>query len=98
VGDDGAPEIVAVARLSKRHTENGAEFAIVVADCCQRTGLGTELLRRLIRVARDEGLDWIGADLRSDNSGARRAAEKAGFTIRENPQAGSLRAEVRLQS
>jgi acetyltransferase len=98
VGDDGALEIVAVARFSKRHTENGAEFAIVLADCCQRIGLGTELLRRLVRVARDEGLDWIGADLRPDNTGARRAAEKAGFTIQEIPQAVTLRAELRLQS
>ncbi len=96
-GDDGTPEIVAVARLSKRHTENGGEFAIVVTDCCQRIGLGTELLGRLVRVARDEGLDWIGADLRPDNIGARRAAEKAGFAIRENPGAATLRAEFRLR-
>jgi len=98
VDDDGAPEIVAVARFSKRHTENGAEFAIVVTDCCQRIGLGTELLCRLVRVARDEGLDWIGADLRRDNTGACRTAERAGFTIRETPQAAILRAELRLQS
>ncbi len=97
-GDDGAPEIVGVARLSKRHTENGAEFAIVVADCCQRIGLGTELLRRLVQVARDERLDWIGADLRPDNTGARRTAEKAGFAIQETPQAATLRAELRLES
>ncbi len=96
-GDDGTPEIVAVARLSKRHAENGGEFAIVVTDCCQRIGLGTELLRRLVRVARDESLDWIGADVRPDNTGARRAAEKAGFTIREAPDASTVRAEFRLQ-
>jgi acetyltransferase len=97
MNDDGAPEIVAVARLSKRHTENGGEFAIVVEDCCQRIGLGTELLLRLVRVARDEGFDWIGADLRPDSIGARRAAEKARFTVQETPNAATFRAELRLK-
>jgi acetyltransferase len=93
----GDREIEAVARLSKHHAENGGEFAIVVADCCQKIGLGTELLRRIIAVAQAEGLDWVGADVRPENAGAIRAAEKAGFTI--GPKAGStvLRAEYRIK-
>jgi acetyltransferase len=97
-GDPGEREIVAVARLSKRHTENGGEFAIVVADCCQKQGLGTELLRRLVRVARDEGLDWIGANVQPDNTGALHAAEKAGFTVSSVAGSDMLRAECRLKS
>jgi acetyltransferase len=95
--DGGDREIEAVARLSKHHAENGGEFAIVVADCCQKIGLGTELLRRIIAVAGAEGLDWVGADVRPENTGAIRAAEKAGFTI--GPKAGStvLRAEYRIK-
>jgi acetyltransferase len=95
--DGGDREIEAVARLSKHHAENGGEFAIVVADCCQRIGLGTELLRRIIAVAKAEGLDWVGADVRPENTGAIRAAEKAGFTM--GPKAGSavLRAEYRIK-
>jgi acetyltransferase len=96
-GEDGNREIVAVARLSKRHTQNGGEFAIVVADCCQRIGLGTELLARLIRVARDEGLDWIGANIRPDNEGALHAARRAGFPVSPVPGSDLLRAECRLK-
>jgi acetyltransferase len=51
-----APRIVAVARLIKLHGTRDAEFAIVISDDCQRLGLGTELMSRLARVARDEGL------------------------------------------
>ena len=96
-GDGGSREIEAVARLSKHHAENGGEFAIVVADCCQKIGLGTELLQRIIAVAKAEGLDWVGADVRAENTGALRAAEKAGFTV--SPKAGStvLRAEYRIK-
>ncbi len=94
---DGSSELVAVARLSKHDGgRDGAEFAIVVTDCCQRQGLGTELLRRLIRVARDEGLASIGADIRTENAGARRAAEQAGFVVRPTENPAILRAELRV--
>jgi acetyltransferase len=91
-------EIVAVARMSKQHASNGAEFAIVVADCCQKQGLGTELLRRLVRVAQDEGLDWIGADVQPDNVGALGAAKDAGFSISNVAGTSLMRAECRLES
>jgi acetyltransferase len=91
-------EIVAVGRLSKRHAVNGAEFAIVVADCCQRTGLGTELLRRLVQIGRDEGLDWIGAEMLVDNIGMQHTAEKAGFSLRAIPGGSLMRAELRLRA
>jgi acetyltransferase len=97
VRTEGGREIVAVARLSKHHAENGGEFAIVVADCCQRIGLGTELLTRLIRVARDEGLDWIGANVQPDNAGALRAGARAGFTVSPIPGSDVLRAECKLR-
>ncbi|HXQ95666.1 MAG TPA: bifunctional acetate--CoA ligase family protein/GNAT family N-acetyltransferase [Candidatus Acidoferrales bacterium] len=90
-------EIVAVGRLSKRHALNGAEFAIVVADCCQRTGLGTELLRRLVQIGRDEALDWIGAEMLADNVGMRHTAEKAGFTLRPIADGSLVRADLRLR-
>jgi acetyltransferase len=95
---DAEREIVAVGRLSKRHAVNGAEFAIVVADCCQRTGLGTELLRRLVQIGRDEGLDWIGAEMLVDNIGMQHTAERAGFSLRAIPGGSLMRAELRLRA
>ena len=51
------PAILGVGRLSKMAGGNEeAEFAILVADTFQGQGLGSELLRRLIQVGRDEGL------------------------------------------
>jgi acetyltransferase len=94
---DGKHAIMAVARLSKHHAENGAEFAVVVADCCQGIGLGKELLTRLIRVARDENLDFIGANIRPDNAAALHAAERAGFTVSPIPGSDLLRAQCALR-
>jgi acetyltransferase len=55
----GEPEVIGVGRLIKSHGVNQAEFAVIVADAFQGSGLGTELLRRLIQFARDEKLERI---------------------------------------
>lgn len=74
-------EIVAVGRLSKAHAQPTAEFAVLVGDRWQRRGLGAELLRRLVGIARDEGLEQIGADMLASNIGMRKTARSAGFRI-----------------
>jgi acetyltransferase len=70
------------------------EFAILVADRWQRRGLGRELLQRLVRIARDEGLHRIWADMLAANVGMRRVAESIGFTVTGETVEGTLRAEL----
>ena len=77
----GDPTIVAVGRLMKSRSANEAEFAILVADACQRQGLGTELLRRLVQIGRDEKLSRIVASIDTDNVDMRRMSESIGFTV-----------------
>jgi acetyltransferase len=77
----GNHEILAVARLSKLHGTNNAEFALVVSDHYQCQGLGTEMLKRLLQIGKDEKLDRIGAEILSGNSGMQRVCEKLGFDI-----------------
>ena len=55
--------------------------AVLVTDARQGIGVGTELLRRIVDVARAEGVATLSADMRADNAGMRRAAEKVGFAI-----------------
>jgi acetyltransferase len=90
----GEPVIAAVARLSKSHASPDAEFAILVADEWQGRGLGTELLRRLVEIGRDEKLELIWAEMLPTNSAMRRTAQSAGFTLTELD--GETRAELRL--
>jgi acetyltransferase len=74
--------IVGVGRLSKIHGANQAEFAAVVSDAYQGQGLGSELLRRLITIARDERLDRVIADVLPDNREMQRLFKKLGFRFR----------------
>jgi acetyltransferase len=74
-------EILAVGRLSKLHGRNEAEFAIIISDAFQGHGLGTELLRRLLQIGRDEGLDRIVGFIASDNTAMQRVCGKLGFRL-----------------
>lgn len=77
--ETGENEIIGVGRLSKLHGTDEAEFSMLVADQFQRRGLGTELLRRLIQIGRDEKLDRITADILTDNMAMQRISQKLGF-------------------
>ncbi len=76
-----ACEIIGVGRLTKRHGTSDAEFALIVSDPYQKQGLGTELLRRLIDVARDEDVEQIVADILVQNHAMQLVSEKLGFKI-----------------
>ncbi|MBD2338516.1 bifunctional acetate--CoA ligase family protein/GNAT family N-acetyltransferase [Calothrix sp. FACHB-156] len=91
-----AKEILAVGRLSKVHGTNTAEFAIVVSDRVQCQGVGTELLRRLIEIGRDEQLSKITADILSENHGMQKVCEKLGFRIQRTADPTVVKAEFDL--
>jgi acetyltransferase len=92
----GSPEILGVGRLSKLHGANEAEFALVVRDEWQGHGLGTQLLRTLVQVGRDEKLDRITATMLADNHEMQQVARKVGFTVEHAHGGNEYHAELRL--
>jgi acetyltransferase len=90
------PAIIGVGRLSKLPGGRNADFAIVISDNWQRHGLGSELLRRLLHVGRDEKLDHIGADILSANGEMQALSRKLGFSIESTPDPGVVRARIDL--
>ncbi len=77
----GCVSILAVGRLMKLHGTRDGEFALVVIDAKQGQGLGTELLRRLVQIGRDEGLERIVATIASENQEMQRVSRTVGFTV-----------------
>jgi acetyltransferase len=93
----GEREVAGMGRLSKSRTANTAEFAVLVADAYQRRGIGTELLRRLVQIGRDEKLSRITGDILLENAGMVRASRKVGFQIRSHAGDGTLEASIDLE-
>ena len=92
----GDVRIVAVGRLSRPRVTDG-EFAILVArPVAAAAAWAQELLRRLVRIAKDEGLARIWADMLAANVGMRRVAEAAGFRVSGEPMDLTVRAELDL--
>ena len=94
----GEREIIAVGRLSKEAGGNEeAEFAILVADDFQGHGIGTELLRRLIQVGRDEGLTRIVGYISPENTPMQNIVTKLGFGLKRMREEDVLKATLELQ-
>jgi acetyltransferase len=77
----GEPEIIAVQRLSKLHGLNAAEFAVVIIDEAQHQGLGSELMRRSLEVAKAEKMNRVICKILTDNQDMQAIARKLGFTF-----------------
>jgi acetyltransferase len=100
-GADGAAgeerEILGVGRLSKTAGGNEeAEFAILVTDHFQGHGLGTELLRRLVEVGREEGLARIVGFISPENDSMQSIARKLGFSLKRIKEDDIIQATLAL--
>jgi acetyltransferase len=89
-------EILGVGRLSKLHGRNEAEFALTVRDQWQGHGLGTQLLKLLVQVGRDEKLGRITATVLADNHEMQHVARKVGFKVEHRPGGNEYQAELML--
>jgi len=94
--DRGRLEIVGMGQLTKLQGTRDGEFAILINDQYQRTGLGTELLSRLIQIGRDEQLERIVAEILPENEGMRRICQKLGFSFRKVPGTTVIFAELAI--
>jgi len=82
---DGAHAFAAVARLTKVAGTGEYEFAIVVADDCQRRGVGSRLLGKLLEVSQRAGIARVIGYTFSTNEAMKALARRAGFTLRSDP-------------
>jgi acetyltransferase len=94
VDGGGIAEIVGVGRLSRLHAADEAELAVVISDKFQGQGLGTELARRAIHVAREEQIRAISGELLTDNLAMQAILKRLGFQLQ--PQEGTVSVRAKL--
>ena len=88
---DGKERQVGVARyVQDERTPDEAEFAIVLADQWQRSGLGTKLLGSLVDAARTRGMRRLVATTQSTNDGMLALARRMGFRLALNPASATI--------
>ncbi len=94
--EKGEPEILAVGRLSQVHGLSEGELAAVAIDAAQHKGLGTELYRRLIELAREKKLIKLIANMLPENKEMRGLCVKLGFKMFSSLEDNMIRAELAL--
>ena len=77
----GESQILGITRLSKIHGTDAAESAVVILDEAQHHGLGTELVRRSIDVARAEKLKRVNSNILPENFEMRALCKRLGFSL-----------------
>jgi acetyltransferase len=97
-GHDGRGEIIGVGRLARAPDDNKVEFALVIRDDFQRRGVGAELLRRLIQVARDEKRENIEGWISPSNIGMQNLSRKLGFDVSFDREEELAHATLQLDS
>jgi acetyltransferase len=88
--------VLGVGRLSRLRGTREAEFSLLINDQYQRRRLGTELVRRLIHIGREEKLEKIRADIMAENVVMQRVCKKLGFRLHHESADGLVSAELDL--
>jgi acetyltransferase len=88
VGRDtaGTEEILGVARACADPDNNAAEFAVLVRSDLKGHGLGTLLMRKLIRYCCERGTRELRGDVMADNTAMLNLAHSLGFRVRGSEQ------------
>ncbi|MGP0073145.1 MAG: bifunctional acetate--CoA ligase family protein/GNAT family N-acetyltransferase [Bryobacteraceae bacterium] len=87
----GEHEILAVGRLRKIDVTD-AELAVLITDEYQGRGLGTELSRRLVEIARAEKLARVIAEILPENIHMQRVCRELGFRMEQLPDGDGIHA------
>jgi acetyltransferase len=82
LAESGDHEIIAVARLTRQRGSNDAEFAVLVGDPWQQHGVGGEMMRTLVDVARQERVGHLFGQILTDNRAMQEICKQLGFKLR----------------
>ena len=75
-------------------TPQSSPLAIVISDAWQNRGLGTQLLKLLLQVARNEKVKRLSGMIMAQNLEMLHVAEKMGFKLTRELQESTVLAEI----
>jgi acetyltransferase len=92
----GNVSLLAVARLTRLPLSEEAELAVIVTDKYQHQGLGSELIQRLVKIARTEKIKRLVAEFHSENSAIHHLARHGGATVERSSDPTCFRVTLDL--
>ena len=92
----GEQIIVAVGRINLADDEKEGEIAVLVADDYQGHGIATQLLTKLLELARARGIKRLNAEMLRDNITMQTIFKRFGFRLRMLSDFRSVAAALEL--
>lgn len=86
--------MLGVARVINERNQKHAEFSVVVGDKWQGKGIGAELLKRCLKIAKERNIETVWGNVLAENVQMLKLGKKLGFKIKRIP--GSNEYELRL--
>ena len=79
--EDKIRKILAIARFSKLKNSNDAAFSLLVKDTWQNMGIGKELVKNIIKIAKVEKIDHLLSHMFEDNQNMKKLCESLNFSF-----------------
>jgi GNAT superfamily N-acetyltransferase len=89
---------IGIGRYFRTPASHHAEVAFAVLDGCQGHGIGTLLLKHLVRIARINTIGEFGADVLASNHQMIEVFTNSGFSFHNSFESGDVRLTLQLSS
>lgn len=95
VGNGNIKEMIAAGRLSRIPDTSIAIMTLLIADAYHHLGLGTAMIRHLLKIAKAEKISEVDAYILSENAGMLKICERLGFKM-EQQENSIIHARLKL--
>lgn len=94
---DTGEKMLGVARVIQEWNQKDAEFSVLVGDPWQGKGIGAELLKRCLSIAKKRGYEYIHGTVLTENTHMLKLGRKMGFAMKKDPDAAEYDLSLDLQ-
>ena len=95
---DDSEKLLGVARIINDPSQTSGEFAVLVGDQWQGKGIGVELLKRSLTIAKQRGLQTVTGTVLAENTQMIALARKLGFEVKRGESASEYEVVIDLTS
>ena len=88
--------MLGVARVVAERNPKRGEFAVLVGDAWQGTGIGAQLLIRCLRIAKEMGMETVSGIVLAENKQMLALGRKLGFSVQGAENYGEFTLSIDL--
>lgn len=93
---DEGEQMVGVARVIMERNRTNAEFSVLVRDAWHGKGVGAELLRRCLLIAKEMKIETVWGVVLPENTQMLALGKKLGFSIKKDIESGDFELKINL--